>query len=368
MMPISSYKELIQTLNWDNEKRDHERWYIFLIMNPKNQTNAGIDIIKNLSYLNVRTGDITFFLPGFSNMEEKVVPYQSCNGNSVIYEDNSFGKIYFDEKGFLDTISWLEEGSDSAYRYSEDLDLVIVKYLPKYTEPNANELYEQNFDLHNMIAYNLDTLKREGINIFRVITECIKIPTIASSGREVKQLLENFIYDKLSNSVKYWHRTINVFVAGAKALKAERDAVISALIHITNNSSRDYVFRIKTYEDFDRSLSDEGRQSEYNKYISENAEYAIFILDNTVGGITFDEFEVAMKAYKIKHKPEIYVYSHMPNKSNCILKLFSRRNRQSREVTDIKKHLSNIGQYYIEYRDIDDLKHHIAHDFRKYSI
>ena len=44
MMPISNYKELLQTLNWDEEKRNNERWYIFLVMNPRNQTNAGIDI------------------------------------------------------------------------------------------------------------------------------------------------------------------------------------------------------------------------------------------------------------------------------------------------------------------------------------
>ena len=83
MMPISNYKELIQTLNWDDEKRNNEKWYIFLVMNPKNQTNAGIDTIKNFSYLDVRTGNVTFFLPGFSNMAEGVIPYQSKNGDIV---------------------------------------------------------------------------------------------------------------------------------------------------------------------------------------------------------------------------------------------------------------------------------------------
>ena len=156
MMPISNYKELIQTLNWDDEKRNNERWYIFLVMNPQNQTNAGIDIIKNFSYLDVRTGNVTFFLPGFSNMSEGVVPYQSNNGHRIIYEDETFGTLYFDERGFLETILWLEQGSGQSYRYSEDLDLVIVRYHPRHTKSYANELYEQNFDLQNMIVYNLD--------------------------------------------------------------------------------------------------------------------------------------------------------------------------------------------------------------------
>ncbi len=51
-----------------------------------------------------------------------------------------------------------------------------------------------------------------------------------------------------------------------------------------------------------------GRQREYNNYISQIADYAIFILDGAVGGITFKEFTIAMEAYKSQRKPEIYVY------------------------------------------------------------
>ena len=54
MESISNYKELFQTFTWNDEKRRNERWYIILLMNPNNQTNAGIDIIKNFSYLNVK--------------------------------------------------------------------------------------------------------------------------------------------------------------------------------------------------------------------------------------------------------------------------------------------------------------------------
>lgn len=368
MMPISNYKELIQTLNWDDEKRNNERWYIFLVMNPQNQTKAGIDIIKNFSYLDVRTGNVTFFLPGFSNMAEGVVPYQSNNGHRIIYEDETFGTLYFDERGFLETISWLEQGSGHSYRYSEDLDLVIVKYHPKFTGRYAEELYGQNFDLQNMIVYNLDRLKHEGINALRMITECMKVVSDSETERDVKQRLENFIFDRSEFSERRWHQNINVFVAGAKVLKRERDAVISALNHITNCSSRDYVFRVKTYEDFDRSLTEEGRQKEYNDYLSNDAEYAIFILDNKVGGITFKEFEVAMNAYRTKRKPEIFVYSRMPNNEGRIFSHFFRRHEQPEEITAIRRYLSEIGQYYIEYRNIDELKNQIAQDFMRYGL
>lgn len=359
MEPISNYKELIQILNWNEQKRNNEGWYIFLVMNPRNQTNAGIDIIKNFSYLNVRTGNVTFFLPGFSNMPEGIVPYWSNCGDRVVYEDDTFGTLYFDERGFLDTIEWLEKESGYAYRYSEDLDLVIIKYHPWHTSSCADRLYEQNFDLQNMIIYNLDQLKQNGINAIGMITECMRVVSKVKTEREVKHKLENFISVRTDCEKRHWHHNINVFVAGAKVLSIERDAVISALSHIANNSSRDYAFRVKTYEDFDRSLIDEGRQNEYNDFISNDAEYAIFILDNAVGGITFEEFEVAMKAYKEKRKPEIFVYSR---KDKNIFR------KQSREVVAIRKHLSEIGQYYIEYKDTDDLKNQVSQDFRRYSL
>ena len=125
---------------------------------------------------------------------------------------------------------------------------------------------------------------------------------------------------------------------------------------------------MKTYEDFDRSLTEEGRQKEYNDYLSNDAEYAIFILDSKVGGITFKEFEVAMKAYRTKREPEIFVYSCMPNNEGRIFSHFFRRHEQPEEITAIRRYLSEIGQYYIEYRNIDDLKNQIAQDFKRYGL
>lgn len=62
-----------------------------------------------------------------------------------------------------------------------------------------------------------------------MITECIKVVSGSKTEREVKQRLEDFIFDRSGFSERHWHQNINVFVAGAKVLKGERDAVISAL-------------------------------------------------------------------------------------------------------------------------------------------
>ena len=372
MMPISSYRELIRELKWDEDKRENERWYIFLVMNPKNQTNAGIDIIRNLSYLDTRTGNVTFFIPGFSNLNEGIVPYPARNG-SIIHEDPAFGTLYFDQSGFLDTIEWLERGSGHKYTYSEDLDLVIVKYRPRHSDNCDDRSYERNFDLKNMIAYNLDRMKREGINTLRMITECRNIISASKSEEEVRYRLDRFAWDttawdrSCSHDRTPIHKQINVFVAGSKTLTQERDAVRSALSMISGSSSNGYTFNVKTYENFERSLTVEGRQQEYNRFISEDADYAIFILDKTVGGITLEEFGEAYNAYKRNSKPEIYVYSHLRNNRKGLFGLW-RPFRQSEKVNEVKSYLAEIGQYYIEYQDLKDLKDHIVSDFRKYGI
>ncbi|MBR5333331.1 MAG: hypothetical protein IKV33_01170, partial [Alistipes sp.] len=305
---------------------------------------------------------------GYSNIDSTVVPYRSNFLSKVVYEDDSFGRLYFDNRGFLDTINWLEQGCRH-YRYSEDVELILIKYRPIITHrpfsPRTEySIYADNFDLQNMIIYNLDLLKKDGINTLRMITECKKVSSDTHSEREVKNRLENFIFDRTCSPERHWHQNIKVFVAGSKTLKLERDAVISALSYVSNYSSRDYAFRVITYEHFDRSLSEEGRQKEYNDYIFNEAEYAIFILDNTVGGITFEEFKVARNAYLAKRKPEIFVYSRISDNQD------SNSHEQPEEITAIIKNLSEmgLGQYYIEYKDIDDLKNHIKHDFRRYSL
>lgn len=361
MMPISNYRELIQILNWDKEKREKERWYVFLVMNPRNQTNAGIDIIKNFSYLDARSENVALFLPGFSNQDEKVVPYRSEEGNKVIYEDDDFGRIYFDEKGFLETIEWLEKGCCS-YRYSEDLDLVVVRYYPRHTEQHANKMYGQNFDLQNMIVYNLDRLKKEGVNVIKVIMECRRVVSESTTESEITQRLDNLI-SGLSGDPIVWHNRINVFVAGALVLERERDAVISALTHIANNSTRGYSFCVKTFEDFPRMFNLGGSQELFNDYIQHEAEFAIFILDSTVGGVTYKEFNIALQSYLRNRRPKIYVYSRLGDKVNNYAKI----NAKS-DIQKIREQVSEIHQYYIEYSDISDLKYKVSEDFRRYSL
>jgi hypothetical protein len=145
-------------------------------------------------------------------------------------------------------------------------------------------------------------------------------------------------------------KEIKVFIAGSTSLKNEFNAVADALRIVTNSNSKGIRIIPKTYEDFDQSLSLEGRQEEYNRFIKNEADYVIFVLDGTIGGITLEEFDIAWKAFISKKKPSIYVY-HKP--TNII----------SKEIQEVIDKINQCRQYYTEYSDIVNLKLKVENAF-----
>ena len=147
-------------------------------------------------------------------------------------------------------------------------------------------------------------------------------------------------------------KEIKVFIAGSKSLTVERDAIRSVLQILSNSNSKKVLIRTYTYEEFDQSLSHEGRQKEYNRFIKSEADYVIFVLDGTVGGITLTEFDVAWKTFTTEKRPGIYVY-HKPT------------NTTSKGIQDVIGRINQCEQYYTEYSDIENLKLKVESAFRR---
>ena len=147
-------------------------------------------------------------------------------------------------------------------------------------------------------------------------------------------------------------KEIKVFIAGSKSLTVERDAIRSVLQILSNSNSKKVLIRTYTYEEFDQSLSYEGRQKEYNRFIKNEADYVIFVLDGTVGGITLDEFDVAWKTFTSEKRPGIYVY-HKPT------------NTTSKGIQDVIGRINQCEQYYTEYSDVENLKLKVESAFRR---
>lgn len=113
----------------------------------------------------------------------------------------------------------------------------------------------------------------------------------------------------------------------------------------------------KTFEDFPDSLTDttDGRQSEYEKYIKEQADIVAFIYDGKVGEITKKEFNVAYENFKTHKHPEIYVYCK--NESS-----------DTEDIQTLKLTLNKLGQYYTAYNDTDGLTRLFEKSITEYLV
>lgn len=135
-------------------------------------------------------------------------------------------------------------------------------------------------------------------------------------------------------------KEIEVFIAGSKELTALRDSARAALVEIGNRRRKDnVVLRSYTFEDFRKAVVIGGQQAEYNKYIREKADCAIFIFDEGFGNKTMEELDVAYASFEKRRKPVIFIF--------CNEKKLSK----TPEYEKLCSWCNDRSQYFISYDD-----------------
>lgn len=155
---------------------------------------------------------------------------------------------------------------------------------------------------------------------------------------------DNALVCNFKNGGNDGRRILDIFIAGSTKLEAERNA-IRAGISMIYNKWRTYNFAIfsYTFEDFSKSLIINGQQSLYDKFIKEEAEIAVFILDRKIGDKTLAEFNLAYNAFKENGHPRILVYT----KENDVT---------TSDITEVQQLMEEIDNYSISYTDIENLR------------
>lgn len=334
MGPITDYRQLLEVIKYN--QKEEQQWYILLLFNPINRTPAIDSFLRNYQYLNDRTGNVHYFIPGLMNDAQlKGEIYGQDWRCFQLSEDVSLNML-FDRKGMLDTVNWLENNCPT-YEYREGIDLILMK--------SYGKLGDALLDVQNLICVPLDDIHKNRGNVIDAITFVRKVVT------------QNWAFEKAQNEIhEYLERTsgiyqpplIKVFIAGSKDLYHERNVVRAQLQQISNRTN--IAFSSYTYEDFSRDFIEDGQQAEYNKFIADQADFTVFIIDGRIGGITFNEFSVAMSAFKKNHKPRIFTYCKDIDIKNV-------------EIIHIINEINDNNQYYCEYRDIIDLENSIRRDF-----
>ena len=352
MCPISSIQDYLKTVN--PQALERLRYLIVILLNPNNLTNAGNIIIENFSYLNLRTRDVHFFIPGLSEVNYSLANEQEEYAKRIVAEMNKQSGVSFDSEGFVKSLSWFEE-SLNGYIYSEGTNLIIVDTdaLKSYVSNPFKRLglnMTTHVDRNQYVSFDLDQIHRDGLNVVRFLSEITtRLERGLSSLHELRYFAEL--------PIEGYDREVNIFIAGSKYLDIQRNYVKSELLRIQNRLRQ--ILRIYTFEDFDDSFIEGGRQEQYNNYIRNRANHVIFVLDGKVGGITLDEFKIAMKAFQSTGHPKIFVYSKIYDNQDCI----QEEDDSLVHIELIKAYCSSHNQYYTEYRHDSELPLYVYRSF-----
>lgn len=84
-------------------------------------------------------------------------------------------------------------------------------------------------------------------------------------------------------------------------------------------------------------------QKLYNRFIANEADCVVFIVDGHIGAQTLEEFNISFNSYKYRQKPSILVYSKNERKSHPQSDAFI-------------NNLNQVKHYWRIYNDITSLK------------
>ena len=140
---------------------------------------------------------------------------------------------------------------------------------------------------------------------------------------------------------------LKCFIAGAKCLERERDAIVAGVndYNLANNHSKSRV-ECHSFKNFDSSISKDGQQHLYNEFIRDDADLCVFVLDENVGGITKEEFDVAVDTFISSgyKRPTILVFAN------------EKRRAQNEDFEEILQRMKDLKQYWVDYSDLENLK------------
>lgn len=133
-------------------------------------------------------------------------------------------------------------------------------------------------------------------------------------------------------------RKLKIFIAGAKNLRQQRLSMKA----LTNDLNAIYInegvsISMSSYENFGE------RQSAYDRFIENEADMVIFIIDGYVGARTEEELRLSSRLYKENGKPEIIIFMHS----------FTKRTDEIDYAESLINSLTE--KYYVEYTNDEDL-------------
>ena len=150
-----------------------------------------------------------------------------------------------------------------------------------------------------------------------------------------------------------------IFLASSSELKEDRDK-FEVFISRKNKDliTQDIFIELVMWEDFIDAMSTSRLQDEYNKAITE-CDIFILLFFTKVGKYTEEEFEHAFAHFKVNNRPLVYTYFKDAAINTGML------DDNVLSLLQFKKKLGDLGHFYTEYKNIDELKFHFDQQLGK---
>ncbi|MDJ0902704.1 MAG: formylglycine-generating enzyme family protein [Xenococcus sp. MO_188.B8] len=154
-------------------------------------------------------------------------------------------------------------------------------------------------------------------------------------------------------------KIIKIFLASSSELKSDREQFEIFI----NRKNKEYIrkgifLELVMWEDFLDAMSRTRLQDEYNKAIA-NCNVFVSLFLTKVGQYTEEEFEKALATFKANKR--LLIYTYFKDSSISLSQVTSEINR----LLDFKKKLSDLGHFYTNYADINDLKYKFSEQLNK---
>lgn len=133
---------------------------------------------------------------------------------------------------------------------------------------------------------------------------------------------------------------ISIFIAGAKNLKEQRLGLKALTNDLNSRYSRlgwEVSLNMNSYENFGE------KQSDYNDFISKQADLVIFVLKERIGKKTEEEYLLATNAFKESGHPEVITFVHAFDE-------------KTEDIEHIEQFVNSVTDtYYVDFTNTEDL-------------
>lgn len=253
--------------------------------------------------------------------------YRSENGATVLF---LMLIPFFVGSGLMFLLLRVRKSRKGKIKLSSDIASKILIDGDLQTEIEPMEVYTTHLENGE---YLIDFEDRQDENRHKTFNHEV-------TAKDCKLLFANFQEESSKNG-----KSIKCFIAGSKTLQQERDALRAVTCVMYNKwDSKNFRILSYTFEDFNKEHMLVPPQELYNKFIVEEADWALFIIDGEVGGITINEYRVAMDSFKKNGKPKILALAKVGSENN-------------EKVAEIRDEINKEHQYWTDYTDIVSLKY-----------